>query len=193
MDGGAHGVNGHGGVAPDFEGAGALVDEHGKAVGSGDAEGAGLREERGFGRVVDHVVNAGGTGAGGECGEIDGERVGGFEAGAGGVDDEGIGGHGPLAHARSYVGMGEGVERDAVGERGELREEGVEIGAGAVDEGEAGAAALETFDGGSAGGSTGAVGGRLPSSVRKESVGTAPQPSSSATHSSPTSSTRMPT
>ena len=61
------------------------MDEHGEAVGGGEAELAGPGEEAGFGGVVDDIVHAGGFRQGGE---VDGKGVGVLEAGGGGVDDE---------------------------------------------------------------------------------------------------------
>lgn len=148
MDGLAHGVHGDGGVRPNLEGAGSLMDEHGEAVGVGEAALAGLREQGAFGRVVDHVVDAGRSG---QRGEIDRQGILGMEAGAGGVDEQGADGQ-----VGGRLGRGEAVERDVAGKRRERGQQGVAVGGGAVGDVERGAAAREAFHGGTAGGAAGA-------------------------------------
>ena len=82
--------------------------------------------------------------------EIDGKRVGVAEAGTGGVDYERACGE----IARDFAG-GEAAHGDAVGDGRDGGEERVEIFTGAVGDPEGGAAALEAFDGGTAGGAAG--------------------------------------
>ena len=61
------------------------MDEHREPVGVGQTEGGSAGEKRGLRRVVDHVEDGGDIG---QRVEIDGNLVGGAEAGAGGVDQE---------------------------------------------------------------------------------------------------------
>lgn len=73
-------------AAPVFEGFGALVDEHGEAVGVREAAVGGGAEEPSLRWIVDHVEDGDGARQGGE---VDGHRVLWAEAGARRVDDDG--------------------------------------------------------------------------------------------------------
>lgn len=69
-----------------FEGFGALVDEHGEAVGVREAAVGGGAEERGLRWIVDHVEDGDRAR---KSGKVDGYRVFRAEAGARRVDDDG--------------------------------------------------------------------------------------------------------
>lgn len=124
-EGGTHGGQWGGATGPDFPGEGALVEEHGAAVGGAGAGFLGGAEESGAGGFVDGVVNAevGLEDAGGEDGGI-----GGAQAGGGAVDDEvdGV----KLAGEGSFV-KGQGFEADI----GTLEFGGVEAGGEALGKG----------------------------------------------------------
>ncbi len=124
------------------------MDEHRKAVSVREVEFGGAAEERGLRRIVDHVVNGERTR---KRGEVDRRGVGGAESGAGGVDDDGVGGE-----VGGWCIRRKTTQRNAVGGGRDGGEERVEIGGGAIGDGEGGATTLEAFDGGAARGAAGA-------------------------------------
>ncbi len=125
-----------------------MVDEHRKTVCVREAEFVGAAEEWSLGRIVDHVVNRDGAR---KRSEVDRRRVGGTESGTGGVDDDGVGGKVVGWRIRRKT-----TQRNAVRGGGDGGKEGVEIAGGAIGDRERGAATLEAFDGGAAGGAAGA-------------------------------------
>ena len=114
----------------------------------GQAELRGAAKERGLRRIVDHVVDRGGTG---QRGEVNRRRVVGAESGAGGVDDDCVGGKVDRRRIRRKT-----TQRNAVRGGRDGGKESVEIGGGAIGDRERGAAALEALDGRATGGAPGA-------------------------------------
>ena len=87
LEGAAHDFDGGRLAGPDFEGFGALIEEHAESVGGAAACGLCGFEERGFGWTIDHVVNGGGA-IEGKLGCVEGQGIGRLEAKGGGVEDE---------------------------------------------------------------------------------------------------------